>query len=333
MFDKGAGFGAGGGEDVGVAQNVGKFQRRKAGLFGSEELAGAAEFEIHFGDGEAVLRIDEGADAFFAGVVQFFSDEQAVALFAAATDASTELVELGEAEALRLLDDHDGGVGDVDADLDDGGRNEDFGAAAFESFHGGFLFRRAEAAVKETDGDIGKDFAREVFEHLLRGFHSLGFGLFDDGVDDVGLTAGVDLTLDHAVGEFDLIGGEVLRQNLFAAGGKFVDGGNVEVAVDGHGEGAGDGGCGHDEDVGGNAFLHEAETLHDAEAMLFVDDDEAEFLEFDILFNEGVGADGDGDLMPARSISLSFDFSRGGVEPVRSATTTPSLWSRGFSEK
>src|SRR5439155_16721657 len=34
-------------------------------------------------------------------------------------------MELGEAEALGVLDDHDGGVGDVDADFDDGGGNQD----------------------------------------------------------------------------------------------------------------------------------------------------------------------------------------------------------------
>jgi hypothetical protein len=33
-------------------------------------------------------------------------------------------VELGEAEALGVLDDDDGGVGHVDADLDDGGGDE-----------------------------------------------------------------------------------------------------------------------------------------------------------------------------------------------------------------
>ena len=52
-------------------------------------------------------------------------DQDAVALVGAAADASAQLVQLREAEALGVLDDHDGGVGNVDADFDDGGGDQD----------------------------------------------------------------------------------------------------------------------------------------------------------------------------------------------------------------
>ena len=52
------------------------------------------------------------------------AQEQADALALAAPDAAAQLVELGEAEALGALDDHQRGVGHVDADLDDGGGDE-----------------------------------------------------------------------------------------------------------------------------------------------------------------------------------------------------------------
>jgi len=44
-------------------------------------------------------------------------------------------VELGEAESLGVLDDHDGGVGDVDADFDHSGGDQDLGLAASECLH------------------------------------------------------------------------------------------------------------------------------------------------------------------------------------------------------
>ena len=40
-------------------------------------------------------------------------------------------------------------------------------------------------------------------------------------------------------------------------------------------------------------FVHQAFALQDAEAVLFVDDDEAEFGERDVVFDQRVGADGE----------------------------------------
>ena len=51
-------------------------------------------------------------------------DQQAVRLLRAAADAAAQLVELREAEAVGLLDDHDRRVRDVDADLDHRRRDE-----------------------------------------------------------------------------------------------------------------------------------------------------------------------------------------------------------------
>ena len=82
-----------------------------------------------------------------------------------------------------------------------------------------------------------------------------------------------------------------------AAGRHLVDDADVEVAVEGEGQGAGDGRGGHGEDVGvgdaavGAGFAHQLEALLDAEAVLLVDDDQAEVGEVDFVFLQGVGAD------------------------------------------
>ncbi len=80
----------------------------------------------------------------------------------AAADASAKLVELGEAEALGVLDDHDGGVGDVDADFDYGGGDEDLRFVFAEALHDFFFFVAGEAAVQEAELELGKNFAREA---------------------------------------------------------------------------------------------------------------------------------------------------------------------------
>ena len=60
-------------------------------------------------------------------------EQQAGRAAGAAADPAAQLVELGEAEALGMLDHHDGGLRHVDADLDHRGRDQDAGLAARRS--------------------------------------------------------------------------------------------------------------------------------------------------------------------------------------------------------
>jgi hypothetical protein len=60
-------------------------------------------------------------------------------------------VQLGKAEALRLLDHHQRGVGHVDADLDHGGRHQQLGRAAGEPLHRGVLGLGPQLAMDEHD--------------------------------------------------------------------------------------------------------------------------------------------------------------------------------------
>ena len=62
-------------------------------------------------------------------------DEQAEDLLGTAADPAAQLVELGEAEAVGLLDDHDRRVRDVDADLDHGRRHEHASAVLKGAHH------------------------------------------------------------------------------------------------------------------------------------------------------------------------------------------------------
>ena len=68
-------------------------------------------------------------------------------------------------------------------------------------------------------------------------------------------------------------------------------------------------------------FCTQAETLHHAEAMLLVDDREAELLELDILFEQRVRADHHMRPVLRPTSFLSCDFSRLVNEPVSSTVT------------
>ncbi len=79
-------------------------------------------------------------------------------------------MELGEAEALGVLDDHDGGVGDVDADFDDGSGDEDLGFVFAEALHGFFFFFARETAVQQAQLEIWKNFPRQALVFFHGGF-------------------------------------------------------------------------------------------------------------------------------------------------------------------
>src|SRR5216684_5428678 len=212
----------------------------------------------------------------------------------AAADAAAKLMELGEAEALGMLDEHDGGVGDVDADFDNGGGDENLRFVFAEALHDFFFFVAGEAAVQEAEFELGKNFAREAFVFVDGGFQ-LELRFLDDGIDDVGLMASGNFAAERFPNAGEMLLGSHARDDGGAAGRELVEDGNVEVAIESEREGARDGRGGEDEDVRGVAvgggFVHQALALEDAEAVLLVNGDETEAGEGDVVFDERVGAD------------------------------------------
>src|SRR5258708_35611055 len=87
-----------------------------------------------------------------------------------------------------------------------------------------------------------------------------------------------------------LLGGEV-RFDWRAAGGQFVEDGDVEIAVEGERKRARNGRGGEDKNVRrvavGGGFVHEARALEDTKAMLFIDRDKNEARELDVIFDGG----------------------------------------------
>ena len=70
-------------------------------------------------------------------------------------DSSAKLVELGQAEAVGIEDDHQRGLRDVDPDFNHGRSNEDEGLSGAERAHGAPLLFGGEPPVNEPDTGLG----------------------------------------------------------------------------------------------------------------------------------------------------------------------------------
>ena len=280
-------------EKVGVQRQFGDAEHGFAGLSCAEQFARAAYGKVFFGDAEAVGGFAHDAQAALCGVAQrWLVHEQAVGLYTAASDSTAQLVQLREAEAFGVFDDHQGGVRHVHADFDDGGGNQQLGFARNESRHCRLPFVVRHFAVDEGDPDVGQQ-GLQLFGGCGSVFAFEGVGFFDERADPVGLPPVAAVGTDAGDDGVAFLVCDDVGLDGAAAGGQGVNDGEIEFAVEAHGEGARDGGGGEDELVRGvvGGFFLQLQALVHAEAVLFVDDDEGEAGVGDVFLEDGVGAD------------------------------------------
>src|SRR5437763_3816348 len=109
-------LGAGLGKDLPVLQQVRELEVREARLALVHDRARAPEFEVFLrqleavGDGGDDLEPCPGLRPLLLGLLEDTRQQEAGARRATPADPAAELVELREPEALRVLDEHDGGV-------------------------------------------------------------------------------------------------------------------------------------------------------------------------------------------------------------------------------
>ena len=216
---------------------------------GALEVARTAQLEVGFGNTEAVVGLAHDVDASACVVAELIGrDEDAERLVCSPAYAATKLVELAEAEALGVEDDHDRGVGHVDAHLDNGCGYEHLRLAADETLHLEFLLLRLHMPMDLAHAELGESLT-ERLESVLEILQVDFLALLDKREDAVDLSALTDLPADAFV-EGSCVGVEdVCGSDGLSAWWQLVDDAYVEVAVERHGQGARDGrGC-HDEDV------------------------------------------------------------------------------------
>src|SRR5215470_6564112 len=200
-------------------------------------------------------------------------------------------MQLRQAEALCVFDQHDRGVRHVYADLDHGRRHQNLNLIRAECPHYAFFLGGLHLSVQQADVEFREDLLAQVLVHLGRVPQIELFGLLDDRIDDVNLAALFDLVADELVNLLAPVFAAHVRRNRRAPRRHLVDDRDFEVAVNGHRQAARDRRGRHYQDVRVDAAPSKLGALQHAEAMLLVDYGEAELSELHRVLNQRVRSD------------------------------------------
>ncbi len=267
----------------------------RAALHAAPGFAFASHLEVDFRKLEAVGCLHHRLQA-LAGIgarVLFGAEEHAEALERRASHAAAKLVKLAQPEPFRAFNDDDGGVGHVDADLDDAGRYERIRLAPRETPHDLVLLFAGHAAVEQVKAVGAQRTSSQPLELLLGRAHVECFRLLHQWADDEGLLTGVQVLPDEGVGFVALVGFHPDGRHRLPAGRHLVDCRDLEVPVYGQRQGARDGRRRHDQQVRVVALLAQLRTLHHTETVLFVDDGQPEARHLHVVFEQRMRADDD----------------------------------------
>ena len=205
-------------------------------------------------------------------------------------------MQLGDAEAVCVENDHFRCIGNIDTHLDHRGRHEDIGVPGAESIHHFFLLARLHPTVKKVDGEIGKFLGTQKPKRLLSRRQLESLIVFDERTYDVRLSTSRDL-LTNMVPDVDLSVSirHTAGENRSSTSWLLVQHADVQVSVHGHRSGPRNRSGGHDENVGNRATIltlgSQSCALLDAEAVLLIHHHDAEIRELDRLLNQSVCSD------------------------------------------
>ena len=158
---------------------------RKAALPGAEHIALAAQFQIFFGNPEAVGGFTNDLQPRCGHLVERLAIEQQTdRRLRAAADPASELVQLRKSEPFGVLDDHDRRGRYVDAHLDDGRRHQNVNVAGGELRHHPVLVGAGHLAMDKAD--LVAEPLFETFKSLFRiGQMIDGFGFLHQRTNPV----------------------------------------------------------------------------------------------------------------------------------------------------
>src|SRR3954470_7636026 len=266
-------------------------RRDVAGLLVAEEVAGAADLEVAHRDLEAGTELGvvaERAEALRRLLRQRGRarvQEVRVRALATPAHAPADLVELGEPEQVRALDDQRVRLRDVDAGLDDARRDEHVGLAAQEAHHPLLELLLVELAVRDLERHVRAQAAQALARLVDR---------LDAVVDEERLAVALLLPDQRLLDEVLVVLADVGLHRP-AALGRGLDDADVAHAGERHLQRPRDRRGAHRDDVDLELELAQELLLLDPEALLLVDDDQADVLAAQIAAEDAVGADEDVD--------------------------------------
>jgi len=273
---------------IGLIAEVGD----EARLLAAQQVACATDVEVLHGEVYARTEAREVLDGLqtatriLSEVAVGWGDEVTESLLVGASHTTAQLMEFGEAEVLRIDDNHRIGIGDVKARFDDGGADENVvlvvGIVEDELLHDvrfHLAVGRGDACVGDKLGDTGREFGQ--LRNLVVDDEDLSVArqLEVDGLLDDSIVETMDLGLDGV-----------------AVGGRGSDDAEVASSHEAELQGAGDGSGCHGKRIDVDAHGLERLLDLDAELLFLVDDEEAEVGKLHLLADELMGADDDVDV-------------------------------------
>src|SRR5262245_27737354 len=138
-------------------------RRDVSGLLRAEQVAGAADLQVAHRDREAraelgvVCERREPRSRFRSELARLGIEQVGVRRHVATADAPADLVELGEPELVGALDDQGVRLGDVEARLDDGGRDEHVRVTGEERQHLVLELALPHLPVRDEDAQLRKE--------------------------------------------------------------------------------------------------------------------------------------------------------------------------------
>ena len=258
-----------------------------SGLFGAEQVARPAQFEVlegHLHPGTEIVVHRDGLEPVGRGLRQRLAvvvEEVRVGPLATASDASAQLVELTQTVLVGAIDDDRVRVGDVQARLDDRRRDQHIRSTLPEVVDHLLQLVLAHLPVRHRDPRLGHELG-EVGRDALNGLHPIVH------VEDLSLAQ--QLTPDRR-GDLLVVAGTDERQDRMTILRRRRERRHLADAGDRHLQRARDRGRAHREDVDVGLQLLQRILVLDAEALLLVDDHQPEVLEDDLLGEDAVGAD------------------------------------------
>ena len=207
-----------------------------------------------------------------------------------------ELMELRQAEPLRVLQHHHRGVGHIDPHLYDRGGHQHIDVPGGELLHDPVLVPGAHLSVEMGHAYALRQNVPQLFRvvhHILQGRPALGVLRvpLHLGADDIGLPPLLHLLCDELVGLGPIGGVHHAVLDGQPVGGQFVDHRDMQVPVQDDGQGPGNGGGAHDQDMGIRALFRQPLPLPDPEPMLLVRHRQGQGLILYLLLDQGMGAD------------------------------------------
>ena len=205
-------------------------------------------------------------------------------------------MELGESEPLSILNDHDTGIGHIDTHFDHGGGHKDASLAAGKPLHLSIFVGRFHLAMHLTDLAV-REIAANLSITILEVLEVHLFALLNQGIDNINLTPLIHLHLYFLVDAVTVIVEHVDGVDGFTTRWEFVDDADIQITIEGHGQGTWDGSGGHHENVRRHSTLlpHLGPLCH-TKAVLLVDDGQSKAREDHVVLDDGMRADEDMDI-------------------------------------